>query len=135
MSVVIETNMGDITVDLYVAERPKACLNFLKLCKMKAFHFNLFHFVQRNFIIQTGDPSGTGRGGESIFKHIYGDQVLRRTRGQCGAGSGAAANKESMRRPLVTPYSIACVGVLVATERLSHHVCWSVGRSVDPLVF
>ena len=75
MSVVIETNMGDITIDLYVEERPKSCLNFLKLCKMKAFHFNLFHYVQRNFVIQTGDPTGTGRGGESIFKHIYGDQV------------------------------------------------------------
>ena len=75
MSVVIETSVGDITIDLYVEERPKSCLNFLKLCKMKAFHFNLFHFVQRNFVIQTGDPTGTGRGGESIFKHIYGEQV------------------------------------------------------------
>ena len=62
MSVVIETNMGDFTIDLYVEERPKSCLNFLKLCKMKAFHFNLFHYVQCNFMIKTGDPTGTGRG-------------------------------------------------------------------------
>jgi len=75
MSVVIETTKGDITVDLYTAERPKACLNFLKLCKQKMYNNNLFHMIQNNFIAQTGDPSETGRGGDSIFYHLYGDQA------------------------------------------------------------
>ena len=38
MSVVIETTIGDFTVDLYLKERPKTCLNFLKLCKNKAYN-------------------------------------------------------------------------------------------------
>ena len=38
MSVVIETTVGDLTVDLYLKERPKTCLNFLKLCKNKAYN-------------------------------------------------------------------------------------------------
>ena len=94
MSVLIETTMGDIVVDLYINERPRCCLNFLKLCKTKYFNFCLFHSVQRNFVIQTGDPTGnisinlvkndfskyfyfigTGKGGESIFKSLYGDQA------------------------------------------------------------
>jgi len=75
MSVVIETTQGDLTVDLFTKERPKTCLNFLKLCKTKAYNLNLFHTVQADFIAQTGDPTGTGRGGESIFSQLYGEQA------------------------------------------------------------
>ncbi|CAL8110472.1 unnamed protein product [Orchesella dallaii] len=75
MSVVIETTLGDITVDLYVKERPKTCTNFLKLCKTKYYNYNLFHSVQRGFIAQTGDPTGSGRGGESIYGILYGPQA------------------------------------------------------------
>lgn len=67
MSVVIETTLGDITVDLFLKARPRACLNFLKLCKTKYYNYNLFHTVSRNFIAQTGDPTGSRTGGESIF--------------------------------------------------------------------
>ncbi|ENN71294.1 peptidyl-prolyl cis-trans isomerase sig-7 [Dendroctonus ponderosae] len=72
MSVVIETTLGDITVDLYLIERPRACLNFLKLCKFKYYNFNLFHTISRGFIAQTGDPTGTRTKGESIFGVISG---------------------------------------------------------------
>jgi cyclophilin family peptidyl-prolyl cis-trans isomerase len=46
-----------------------ACMNFLKLCKTKYYNFNLFHSIQRNFIAQTGDITGSGNGGESVFKY------------------------------------------------------------------
>ncbi|CRK90642.1 CLUMA_CG004344, isoform A [Clunio marinus] len=72
MSVVIETTIGDITVDLFLKERPKACLNFLKLCKLKYYNFNLFHTIQQNFIAQTGDPTGDGDKGESFWGVIHG---------------------------------------------------------------
>lgn len=72
MSVVIETTLGDITVDLYLKERPRACLNFLKLCKIKYYNYNLFHTISRNFIAQTGDPTGSRNGGESIFGVLEG---------------------------------------------------------------
>lgn len=75
MSVVIETTLGDMTVDLYIAERPRTCLNFLKLCKIKYYNLCLFHRVEQNFIAQTGDPTGTGRGGESVFAKLYGEQA------------------------------------------------------------
>ncbi|XP_039495598.1 peptidyl-prolyl cis-trans isomerase sig-7 [Drosophila santomea] len=74
MSVVIETTMGDLTVDLFISERPIACLNFLKLCKLKYYNFNLFHTVQQGFIAQTGDPSGAGDGGSSIWGVVEGPQ-------------------------------------------------------------
>ncbi|KAF5273336.1 hypothetical protein FQA39_LY18755 [Lamprigera yunnana] len=72
MSVVIETTLGDITVDLYTKERPRACLNFIKLCKIKYYNYNLFHTVSRDFIAQTGDPTGSRKGGESIYGVIQG---------------------------------------------------------------
>ncbi|CAH1225273.1 PPIL4 [Branchiostoma lanceolatum] len=75
MAVILETTLGDLTVDLFTEERPRTCLNFLKLCKTKYYNFCLFHSVQRNFMVQTGDPTGKGRGGESIFCKLYGDQA------------------------------------------------------------
>lgn len=54
MAVVIETTVGDITVDLFLGERPRACLNFLKLCKLKYYNYNLFHTIENGFIAQTG---------------------------------------------------------------------------------
>ena len=75
MSVLIETTLGDIVIDLYVNERERTCENFLKLCKIKFYNFCTFHYVKRNFIAQTGDPTGRGTGGESIFASLYGAQV------------------------------------------------------------
>ncbi|KAF4092054.1 hypothetical protein AMELA_G00016530 [Ameiurus melas] len=46
MAVLLETTLGDIVVDLYTEERPKACLNFLKLCKIKYYNYCLIHNVQ-----------------------------------------------------------------------------------------
>ena len=75
MAVVIETSIGNIVVDLYVNERPKACENFLKLCKIKYYNYCLFHSVQENLVAQSGDPTGTGRGGASIFEKLFGEQA------------------------------------------------------------
>ncbi|XP_059617464.1 peptidyl-prolyl cis-trans isomerase sig-7 [Phlebotomus argentipes] len=72
MSVVIETTLGDLTVDLFVHERPLTCLNFLKLCKLKFYNYNLFHSIQHGFIAQTGDPTGSGHSGNSIWGVIEG---------------------------------------------------------------
>ncbi|KAI7828868.1 cyclophilin-like domain-containing protein [Gamsiella multidivaricata] len=67
MSVLLETSVGDVVIDLYTKEAPATCLNFLKLCKVKYYNFCCFHNVQRDFMIQTGDPTATGQGGESIY--------------------------------------------------------------------
>lgn len=67
MSVVIETNLGDFTIDLFIKERPKACFNFLKLCKIKYYNHNLIFEIKKNYLLRTGDPTHTGTGGDSIY--------------------------------------------------------------------
>ncbi|GFR45740.1 hypothetical protein Agub_g7156, partial [Astrephomene gubernaculifera] len=75
MAVLLETSKGDIVIDLLTDECPVATKNFLKLCKIKYYNNCLFHNVQRNFIVQTGDPTGTGKGGTSIYGELYGDHA------------------------------------------------------------
>ncbi|KAH8865198.1 Peptidyl-prolyl cis-trans isomerase-like 4 [Schistosoma japonicum] len=75
MAVLVETSLGAFVLDLYCEEKPRTCLNFIKLCKMKHFNFCLFHSVQKNLVAQSGDPSGTGRGGWSFYRHLYGEQA------------------------------------------------------------
>ncbi|KHF97511.1 PCMP-E23: Pentatricopeptide repeat-containing protein [Gossypium arboreum] len=75
MSVLIVTSLGDIVVDLFTEKCPLTCKNFLKLCKIKYYHGCLFHTVQKDFTAQTGDPTGTGSGGDSVYKFLYGDQA------------------------------------------------------------
>ncbi|KAL6705954.1 Peptidyl-prolyl cis-trans isomerase-like 4 [Coniothyrium glycines] len=71
MSVLLETSLGDITIDLLVDDAPKCCENFVKLCKVKYYNFAPVHSVQPNFSFQTGDPVGPGStdsdGGRSIW--------------------------------------------------------------------
>lgn len=56
MSVLIETSIGDIVIDLYTKDAPKATYNFLKLCKIKYFNNSIFYEVQRDFITLAGIP-------------------------------------------------------------------------------
>jgi peptidyl-prolyl cis-trans isomerase-like 4 len=74
MAVLLETSLGDIVVDLYVEERPKCSINFLKLCKVKFYNYSLFFNVQRNFTAQAGDPLATGKGGQSIWGLLQGEE-------------------------------------------------------------
>ncbi|KAF6174365.1 hypothetical protein GIB67_027836 [Kingdonia uniflora] len=75
MSVLVVTSLGDIVVDLYTIRCPLTTKNFLKLCKIKYFNGCLFHTVQKDFTAQTGDPTGEGSGGDSIYKFLFGDQA------------------------------------------------------------
>ena len=70
MSVLLVTSCGNIVIDLFIDECPIACNNFLKLCKIKYYNNNLFFNIQHDYIAQTGDPTGTGHGGNSIYGHI-----------------------------------------------------------------
>ncbi|GAB4836636.1 cytochrome P450 monooxygenase 59 [Ancistrocladus abbreviatus] len=75
MSVMVVTSLGDIVIDLHTDRCPLTCKNFLKLCKIKYYNGCLFHTVQKDFTAQTGDLTGTGTGGDSIYKFLYGDQA------------------------------------------------------------
>jgi peptidyl-prolyl cis-trans isomerase-like 4 len=56
MSVLLETSLGDLTIDLNTETTPKAARNFLKLVKMKYYHFGRFHEVQKDFIVTFNHP-------------------------------------------------------------------------------
>ena len=75
MAVLLETSKGDMVIDLYVDECPRTTKNFLKLCKLKYYNNVLFHAVTKDFVVQTGDPTGTGKGGDSVYTFLYGDQA------------------------------------------------------------
>ena len=59
----IETSKGRIVIELYRDEAPKTVANFVKLAKQGFYNGIVFHRVIPGFMIQTGDPTGTGRGG------------------------------------------------------------------------
>jgi cyclophilin family peptidyl-prolyl cis-trans isomerase len=63
VKVKIETTLGEIQADLYSSEAPKTVENFVKLAKQGFYDGIVFHRVIPDFMIQTGDPEGTGRGG------------------------------------------------------------------------
>ncbi|SHK03600.1 peptidyl-prolyl cis-trans isomerase B (cyclophilin B) [Hathewaya proteolytica DSM 3090] len=64
---VLETSMGKIKLMLFPSEAPKAVENFTKLIEKKYYDGIIFHRVIKDFMIQGGDPTGTGTGGESIY--------------------------------------------------------------------
>ena len=71
MSVLVETSLGDVVIDLHVERSPAAASNFLKLCKIKYYNHALFHDVRPGQLVHTGDPTGTGRGGESVHGVLH----------------------------------------------------------------
>ena len=75
MSVILETSKGDMVFDLHCEQCPIACKNFLKLCKLKYYNNQRFFSVQKNFIVQAGDPTHTGKGGESVYGMCYGAEA------------------------------------------------------------
>lgn len=85
---VLETTLGELEIELWSKECPKACRNFIQLCLEEYYNNTIFHNVVPNFIAQGGDPTGiihfyllwhtfvypslcifvgTGLGGESIY--------------------------------------------------------------------
>ncbi|KXN73055.1 cyclophilin-like protein [Conidiobolus coronatus NRRL 28638] len=73
--VIIQTNLGDIQVELFCQQVPRACYNFIMLSKSEYYKGVKFHRNIKNFMIQGGDPTGTGRGGESYFKKDFEDEI------------------------------------------------------------
>lgn len=72
--VVFETNMGNFEITLKPEVAPKTCENFLGLVQKGYYDGIVFHRVIKNFMIQGGDPTGTGAGGESIWGKPFGDE-------------------------------------------------------------
>eukprot|EP00877_Chromochloris_zofingiensis_P013098 jgi/Chrzof1/8041/UNPLg00086.t1 len=60
--VTLKTTMGDIDIELWAKEAPKAVRNFVQLCLEGYYDGTIFHRVIKDFMIQGGDPTGTGQG-------------------------------------------------------------------------
>lgn len=71
----LSTNHGDIDVELYPEWAPKAVWNFIRLAQKGYYDGFIFHRNIRNFMIQGGDPTGTGRGGKSIWGTNFEDEI------------------------------------------------------------
>ena len=71
---VLETTQGQIVIALYPVQAPRTVENFLGLVKKGYYNGTVFHRVIRNFMVQGGDPSATGRGGESIWGKPFEDE-------------------------------------------------------------
>jgi len=72
---VLETNQGVIEIKLMPEVAPKACENFIKLVEKGYYNGLIFHRVIKKFMIQGGDPTGTGMGGESVWGSAFEDEV------------------------------------------------------------
>ena len=88
---VIKTNMGDISVKLFPEEAPKAVENFTTHAKEGYYDGLIFHRVIKDFMIQGGDPMGTGMGGQSIWGSPFEDEFDMTLRNFKGALSMANA--------------------------------------------
>lgn len=72
--VVMNTNRGAVTIALYPELAPKTVENFVGLAKEDYYNGIIFHRVISDFMIQGGDPTGTGMGGESIWEEQFEDE-------------------------------------------------------------
>lgn len=70
----IKTSLGEVKVQLFAKLAPKTVKNFVELAKKGYYNGVLFHRVIPDFMIQGGDPTGTGRGGESIYGKAFEDE-------------------------------------------------------------
>src|SRR4051812_24519388 len=73
--VVLETTQGNIELELMPDVAPKATENFTKLAEKGYYNGIVFHRVIKEFMVQGGDPTGTGSGGESIWGKEFEDEI------------------------------------------------------------
>jgi cyclophilin family peptidyl-prolyl cis-trans isomerase len=91
----IKTNKGTIRFELLEEDAPKTTDNFIQLAERGYYNGVIFHRVIKGFMIQGGDPTGTGRGGESAAGGRFADEINRSSelyRGPYARGTVAMAN-------------------------------------------
>jgi len=77
---VINTNMGTIEIELFADKTPKTVENFVGLANKGYYDGIIFHRVIADFMVQGGDPTGTGRGGESLWGGKFEDEFVSELR-------------------------------------------------------
>jgi len=90
-SVTLETTMGNIVIELYWKHAPNSCRNFAELSRRGYYNYVKFHRIIKEFMIQGGDPTATGRGGASIYGKTFDDEITSDLK-HTGAGILSMAN-------------------------------------------
>jgi cyclophilin family peptidyl-prolyl cis-trans isomerase len=114
----INTNHGTIRFELLESDAPKTTENFITLAQKGAYDGVIFHRVIKGFMIQGGDPTGTGRGGQSAWGGRFDDEidpssdVYRRgyaagTVAMANAGPNTNGCTSTIRFRRTTPSSVA----------------------------
>ncbi|ETW04006.1 hypothetical protein H310_04411 [Aphanomyces invadans] len=97
--VLMRTTFGDLDVEFWPQQAPRACRNFFQLAMEKYYDNTLFHRLISGFMIQGGDPTGTGDGGESAFGEPFPDEFHSRLRfNHRGLLAMANSNKPNTNR-------------------------------------
>ena len=116
----MKTNMGDIQIKLFPEHAPKAVENFITHAKNGYYDGLIFHRVIPDFMIQGGDPTGTGMGGESIWGAPFADEftpLLHNLRGALSmANSGPATNGSQF---FIVQASEAPAGMIEQMEQMT----------------
>ena len=132
--VTLKTSLGEIELMFFPQQAPKTCENFLTHVKEGYYNGLKFHRVIPDFMIQGGDPTGTGRGGQSIWGRPFPDEFsmdLWNFRGALSmANSGPNTNGSQFfivqvpvrlycrnERPVFSGFSSRC--------RWSARTCWA----------
>lgn len=89
--VALITTMGEIEFELYWKHAPRTCRNFYELASRGYYDGTILHRIVRDFVVQGGDPTGTGKGGESIYGKHFDDEIHPQLR-HTGAGILSMAN-------------------------------------------
>ncbi len=95
---VFNTSMGEFRAVLFPKYAPKAVENFVALAEAGYYEVLIFHRVEKDFVVQTGDPTGTGGGGESSFGAPFADEYstnLHHFTGAIGMAKAADDNLKS----------------------------------------
>eukprot|EP00232_Nephroselmis_pyriformis_P017870 CAMPEP_0182885726 /NCGR_PEP_ID=MMETSP0034_2-20130328/19784_1 /TAXON_ID=156128 /ORGANISM="Nephroselmis pyriformis, Strain CCMP717" /LENGTH=219 /DNA_ID=CAMNT_0025019005 /DNA_START=79 /DNA_END=735 /DNA_ORIENTATION=- len=94
--VILLTTNGAIDIELWPKEAPLACRNFVQLCLEGYYDGTVFHRIIKDFMIQGGDPTATGTGGESIYGDPFADELHQRIkfnhRGQVACANDGTKN-------------------------------------------
>lgn len=76
----MHTDLGDIKIEVFCEECPKSAENFLAHCAQGTYDKTKIHRNIKRFMVQMGDPTGTGKGGESIWGGYFEDEIRENLR-------------------------------------------------------
>ena len=92
----VKTSLGDLNLELHCDVAPRTCENFIALARAGYYDGVAFHRSVKNFMVQGGDPTGTGRGGQSVWGGTFRDEITHLKHSGRGvvsmANSGAHTN-------------------------------------------